>query len=217
MKIKIISDVTSQSLFHSYKDKSKKIEFNFLHLSFDEFLTENISKETFDCYICHFSPFFLNFVNFNNKIEKIKLILDKLKKINSETSCLIIVNQIKSLEYAYSLKDDVKIKSEYKKINSLIFKFIDSSSSIILFDFEKLLNFIEASENMSKRNYDIMRMPYSKELKIKIINEYRFHLYSYFLRSTGKARQHISKPKTRRSLLVLLRRACIHRQSSLSS
>lgn len=181
IKIKIISDITSQSLFHSYKDKFKKIEFKFLHLSFDEFLTENISKENYDCYICHFSPYFLNYINFNNKIEKIKVILDKLKKINSKTSNLIIVNQIKNFEYAYSLKDDIKIKNEYKKINSSILRFINSSSSVILFDFEKILNFIESSENMSKRNYDIMRMPYSKELKTKILNEYNFHLCSYFL------------------------------------
>ena len=74
-KIKIISDITSQTLFKNFINKSKNIEFQFLHSSFDEFLLDDEVGENLDGYICHFSPYFLNFIEIANKIEKINQIL----------------------------------------------------------------------------------------------------------------------------------------------
>lgn len=180
-KIKIISDITSQILFKNFINQSNNIEFHFLHSSFDEFLLDGELGENFDGYICHFSPYFLNFIEISNKIEKINQILNKLKKINSKTSSLVIINQILNYKYTFSLNDDLITKDENIEVNSIIYDFIRNSSSIILFDLEKISNSLDLSENLSKRNYDIMRMPYSKKFNSEILNEYNFHLSSYFL------------------------------------
>ena len=182
INIRTISDVTCKNFFRDFKI-SDSIEINFSHGLIDQFIPEIINFSHKDDFILlHISPYAFNSYSTSESfLNSIIQILESLEVYLKNTRGKIILNNIFFNSSAFSQVGFFENYNLNVEINNLLINFAKKHQHDCIFiDIANLISEHGSLDNLSLRNYSIMRFPYSNALRKIIFAKYKFHLKSYF-------------------------------------
>ena len=182
INIRTISDVTCKNFFRDFQI-SDSIAINFSHGLIDQFIPEIINFSDKDDFILlHISPYAFNSYSTSESfLNAIIQILESLEMYLKNTRGKIILNNIFFNSSAFTQVGFFENYNLNVEINNLLINFAKKNQHDCIFiDIANLISEHGSLDNLSPRNYSIMRFPYSNALRKIIFEKYKFHLKSYF-------------------------------------
>jgi FkbH-like protein len=177
----VVSDVASEAVFKKLEKSYNGTEFCANYFASDQFLLPIIGAQVGDSILCHFSPFlFSDHLTNCNKLERVREVINHLEQFQAKYSGLVVINTVFDPEHSYSREQLISKRIDTERINSEIIKFAKDKNNVLLIDLDRHISLLGAEANLNKRNYDIMKMPYSKSLSASIREAYSFHFQAFF-------------------------------------
>ena len=181
INVKVVSDVVCNNLFRKINfDDNYKLKMVFSPV--DQIIPEIINCADEDFLLLHISQYAFNSYVINKDfLEAMCQVFSHLEDLLKRSQVKIILNTVYFNCGSFSQAELISKKKLISTFEQLLLDFtLRHPSECVVVDVATLVANCGFSNNISFRNYGVMRYPYSKLIGTEISNEYMFHFKSYF-------------------------------------
>jgi FkbH-like protein len=176
-----ISDVVSQILF---SDIEKSIIFQhakFDHYTINDFIGGLVNIPQEHQIVLHFSPFFISDRKALSELKKITSdICLALKSRLMKAKSKIYINTLHAKINFISLADYLQYTNLILGFNTEICNLADEFDNLTIIGLDRVRDELNYTTGCQLKNYDVIGMPYSREIAASISKSYRFVIESTF-------------------------------------